>query len=220
MPRVHLPPPKQVLAPTWTEADSMLEQLTDRARSVRRTATIARFTGLRCSQAAATTWADFSVDWEGRGPALHVRVTKTEQEAALNRWVPLAPALAHRLLQWKMLDGRPGDDALIIGAPLPRDPGDTVGAAWSRAGVPEDRWRKRPFHSLRKRFLSHMVEAGVSDAAIDYLVGHVPKGVRARHYVDPRALWPAMKQAVATIPDIGEGPEATPSFPHASLQVP
>ncbi len=206
MPGVHVPPTKQVLAPTWVEIDRMVEQITDRASTVRRAVTIARYSGLRIKQAAAPTWADFDPDWEGLGPALHVTEAKSEHETAMDRWVPLAPGLTRCLLEWR---GAAEDSEPIIGGILPRDPHETVGGAWRRAGVPEDRWRRRPDHALRKRFISHLVEAGASDAAIDYLVGHAPKGTRARHYVDPRALWPMLRAAVGTVPAIGESGTAS-----------
>ncbi len=202
MPRVHMPPSKQVLAPTFEEIDRMIAQLTERAEEVRRAALIMRFTGLRVSQAGGFAWDDHDPDWEGRGPALHMRVTKSEQESALDRWIPVAPPLAHLLLAWKMRDGRPEGDAAIVGPAMPRDPHSTTGEAWARAEVPEDRWRGHPGRVFRKRFISHMVEAGVSDAAIDHLMGHAPQGVRARHYVDPRAFWPILTAAVATIPPL------------------
>ena len=201
MPHVHTPPAQQVLAPTWDEIDLMVGQLTSRAESVRRAALVMRYTGLRIGQVAGLTWGDFDDDWEGLGPAMHIRVAKTEAEAAMNRRVPLATPLAQVLRVWKMKDWRTGEDDPIIGT-LPRDPHTTTREAWKRAGVPEERWRGHPNHAIRKRFISHLMERDVTERAIDYLVGHAPRGIQARHYIDPRAYWPHLRDALAEIPPL------------------
>ena len=41
---------------------------------------MSRDTGLRIGQVAGLTWGDFDDDWEGLGPALHIRVAKTEAD--------------------------------------------------------------------------------------------------------------------------------------------
>ena len=204
MPRVHVPPARRVLAATFEEFDRMLAQLTYRGDRVRRAAIIQRYTGLRIGQAGEFRWEDFDADWEGLGPALHVRAGKSEEETALDRWVPTAPPLTRLLLGWRMSDGRPEKSVHIVGGPLPRDVSTTVREAWERTGVSETRWKGHPTRMFRKRLISHMIEQGVSDAAIDHLVGHAPQGVRARHYVDPRAFWPVLQAAVATLPPLDE----------------
>ncbi len=204
MPRVHVPPPRRVLAATYGEIDRMLAQLTDRGDRVRRAVLIQRFTGLRIEQVGSFVWDDFDGDWEGLGTALHVRVGKSAQETALDRWIPVAPPLTRLLLAWRMADGRPDGDVRIVGGPLPRDVSITVRKAWERSGVPEERWKGHPTRAFRKRLISHMTEQGISDAAIDHLVGHAPRGVRARHYVDPRAFWPVIEAAVATLPPLDD----------------
>ena len=138
----------------------------------------------------------------GPRSTLHVRVGKSEEETALDRWIPAAPPLARLLLAWRMADGRPEGNVPIVGGPMPRDASQTVRGAWERSGVPEEHWRGHPTRMFRKRLLSHMTEQGMSDAAMDHLVGHVPQGVRARHYVDPRAFWPVLRAAVATLPPL------------------
>jgi hypothetical protein len=80
----------------------------------------------------------------------------------------------------------------------------TVRKAWERSGVAEERWKGHPTRMFRKRLISHMTEQGISDAAIDHLVGHAPQGIRNRHYVDPRAFWPVLKAAVATLPPLDD----------------
>jgi len=195
MPRLEAPPPALVLAPTFDEVDRMVAQLSSRAEGVRRMMLIQRWQGVRVSQAGALEVGDFVEDWHGLGPALQIRKGKSRREKAQARWVPVAPDLAKRLRSW--CAGRPADEVLV--GRVPRDPADTVGKAWERAGLQVP---SQPTHAIRKRFISHLVEQGASDAAIDYLVGHAPKGVRSRHYVDPRAFWPQLLKAIKTIPPL------------------
>jgi|GEM_PF-3665292 len=197
MPKLSSPGAPQVLAPTFDEIDRMIAQFLPRGEAVRRLMLIQRWQGLRVGQAAALQCVDFVPDWRGLGPALQVRTGKSARESAQQRWEPVAPDLAKRISSWTA--GRPSS-SLIVGKP-PRDPADTVRGAWVRSGQESP---KQPTHALRKRFISHMVEQGVSDAAIDYLVGHAPKGVRSRHYVDPRAFWPKLTEALATIPPLAK----------------
>lgn len=208
MPKVQAPAPPVVRAPTWGQIDAMISGLSGAVKgrkyepvAVRRAMLIQRYTGLRVGQASAIRWSNFETDLDGLGPALNISpaIAKSAQEAQANRWIPAHADLFKMLLQWRMEDGRPSD-GLICGS-VPRDIHDTVNRAWSRSGTPIDRYKGHPTHAIRKRLISHMVEAGISDSAIDHLVGHSPKGVRSRHYVDPLVLFPVLKQAVATVPN-------------------
>ena len=118
----------------------------------------------------------------------------------MNRWVPLHSHLHGLFASWRLADGRPGPEAPIVGQGMPRDPHDTVNRAWMLAGVCSDKWAGHPTHAIRKRYISHLVEAGITDAAIDHAVGHSPRGVRARHYVDPLAFFRLLREALHTIP--------------------
>ncbi len=208
MPKVKAPRPPIVRAPTWEQIDAMISGLSGHVRgrkyepvAVRRAMLLQRYTGLRVGQVGHLRWSDFEPDLDDYGPAINISpaLAKTAQEARANRWIPVHADLYRLLLEWRMEDGRPADGVLICGE-VPRDIHDTVNGAWSRSGTPAERYQGHPTHALRKRLISHLVEMGIADSAIDHLVGHSPKGVRTRHYVDPLALFPALKAAVATIP--------------------
>jgi integrase len=207
MPKIRAPRPPVVRAPTWEQIDAMIAGLEGglpgrsyQPVAVRRAVLLQRYTGLRVGQASQLRWANIDADLDGHGPAINISpaLAKTEQEAHANRWIPVHADLHRLLLEWRMADGRP-EEGLICGE-APRDLHDTVNGAWSRTETPADRYKGHPTHCIRKRLISHMVEQGISDAAIDLLVGHSPKGVRTRHYVDPLALFPVLKAAVATVP--------------------
>jgi hypothetical protein len=95
-----------------------------------------------------------------------------------------------------------------LSAAIPRN---TLANAWEQAVVaklvrlevwkPTNRTNGRPDHAFRAAFQAHLVRHGVQDAIIDKLVGH-SEGLRARHYVDADAMWPAMVAAVALLPPI------------------
>lgn len=207
MPKIKAPRPPVVRAPSWEQIDAMISGLSGRVRgrkyepvAVRRAMLLQRYTGLRVGQAGHLQWSDFEADLDGHGPAINISpaLAKTAQEAEANRWIPVHADLHRMLLKWRMEDGRPA--AGLICGEVPQDIHDTVNGAWRRSGTPAERYKGHPTHALRKRLISHMVEQGASDSAIDLLVGHSPKGVRTRHYVDPLALFPVLKAAVATIP--------------------
>lgn len=202
LPDLARPADREVVAPSYGEIDRMIAALPDRCATLRRTCLILRYTGLRISQAARLEWRDILADHEGLGPALHIRpeLGKSRQEAAMNRRIPLHPELRRQLLEWRLADGRPDDDALLIRAPLPRTARDTLRAAWKRAGVPEEKWAGHPSHVFRKRFITTLDLARVRERVIDYLIGHARKDVKGRSYIVGQELWPEMKKAVAGIP--------------------
>ncbi len=205
---VHTPPGAIPVTPMYHEADRMIAQLTDRATAVKRSVFMSRFMGVRGFQ-TEMAWFDFDNNWRDRGPALHIRLGKSERERSESRWVPIAPPLAKMLMEWRMADGRPDDAAPILGGPLPRDFSDTVAQAWRRAGVDEELWKGHPTRVFRKMFQTYL-EWDVPERALDFLVGHAPRGTRARHYIDPYSphRWKKLVEAVNMIPPIGGNHEA------------
>ena len=199
MPAVRAPRPKIVVAPSWAQLDAAIAELTDRARGVRRAMLLARWTGLRIGQAASVTWTELTDDWEGLGPALNVRVAKTEAEEELDRWIPIADGLWSLFERWRTPD--PPDDQPIVGPGFPRDPHDTMNEAFERAGVPERFWRRQGTHCARRRVNTHLA-IRLADIPRRYFLGRSEPTVEGRHYIDPRELFPVMRAAVETIPPL------------------
>ena len=210
LPTVSVPPRPKVRVPTFAEMDALLAQLNpNRCAGLIRAILICRYQGLRIGQARGLTWADWTTDYEKRGPALHIggELAKTEEEAALDRWVPVHPALHRLLLSWRLVDGRPDPSEPIVGGKIGRPGGEshTLAPAWRRAEVPEEKWKGHSSHVFRKRFISALVENQVAGEVISYLVGHVPKqaDIQETHYVDPDARFPLAKIALKRIPEVG-----------------
>lgn len=205
LPSVRAAPPRRVSAPSWEQIDSLLGVLNpNRCEPLIRTVWICRFTGLRIGQVQRLCWRDYAADVAGGGPGLHIgaELAKTAEEGAMDRWVPVHPALAAAMAEWRSRDGaRAAPERLVVGAAT-AEPNKTLVDAWRRAGVPSDLWAGHSSHVFRKRFISALVEAGTADAVIDHLVGHAPVGVRTRHYVDPMAIFPAAARALAVIPPV------------------
>lgn len=206
------PTPGTVHAPTIAEVDRMVVALTAKVRGrnrfplgVYRATVLMRFTGLRTFQAKGLRWGDLVEDFDGEGPALHIRPenSKTRAEAALDRRIPLTPELYRTLLAWRLADGRPGDDAPIVGPRFPRDPHETVRRAWERAKVPAHKWAGRPDHALRRALVTFLAEQGVPDAAIDWYVGHGGRSINARYYTaQSRAWWGFLLPALEKLPEM------------------
>lgn len=181
LPTVIIP---QVVAPSWSEIDSMIEELDPSTEkhgrnkdvsALWRTLLIQRYTGLRVSQASGLRWCDLArellEDGTDHGPAVNIgpALAKTQQEAEQNRWIPVPRRLMRHLSEWRLADGMPDDSTnLIVGnaehdpdsgrlvAGVPRDPAEAVGEAWARAGIDPKKWQGHPTHAIRKRVRTHL----------------------------------------------------------------
>ena len=190
-------PPRPV-APTWAEADAAVLACHDWLFTF---ALLARYTGLRRSEILLLEWADIGAD----GTML-LRSETTKGESS-GRRLPLAPGLLAELARM------PRDGRWVVAAPdkeREAAAGDGRGhvdrsmrRAWTRAGVPAEKWAGQPCHAFRKTIQTEVELAGVRREVVEYLVGHQPAGTGPRHYLDAeRALWPELLEAVRRIPTL------------------
>lgn len=182
-------------APTWAEMDACLGQFSGwRWRAV----VVMRFAGLRVGQVMGLRWEHFDLDAGLLYFPGHLGKTLAEKRG---RVIPLSPHLVAILAGWGARDGwliEPGRDE---DAKAPRDlRSREIGAAWRRAGVREEVWRRRPNHAFRKGFTSELKRSGADDEAVEHLVGRTLVGERGR-YVDPSVL--SLVEAVALVPPLG-----------------
>ena len=205
MPRVATPVLKAVQVASWAELDSALAQLTGRASEVRRAMIIGRYMGLRIGQSSRVVWNDTEDDWERLGPAMRIgeRLSKTEQEEAMDRWIPIPSALWKLMQRWRMLDGRPDGSQPIVGPGFPRDPHDTMNGAFKRAGVRDVYWVGHSTHVARKRLNTHLATI-LADIPRRYFLGRSEPTTEGKHYIDPRELFPIIRAALGTIPPLPE----------------
>lgn len=201
--------PPRPIAPTWAEADAAVLACRDhdpRAAWLYTFAVLARYTGLRRSEILLLEWADVSED----GTTILLRGETTKGETS-GRRLPLAPGLVAELAR------TPRRGRWVVDAPdkeRQAAAGDGRGhvdrsmrRAWTRAGVPAEKWRGQPCHAFRKTIQTEVEYAGVRREVVEYLVGHQPAGTGPRHYLDAeRALWPELVAAVAKIPPLPEAP--------------
>lgn len=204
-------PPRPV-APTWAECDAaVLACLEHDARApwLYVFALWARYTGLRRSELLLLERADLHPDG-----TLAIRVETTKGEIS-GRRIPLAPGLLAALARL------PADGRYLIPAPEKEREaaqGDGRGhvdrsmrRAWTRAGVAAEKWSGQPCHAFRKTIQTEGELLGLRREVIDYLLGHQPAGVGARHYLEAeRALWPELVAAVSRIPDLRTPPPLAP----------
>ena len=169
----------------------------------------ARYTGLRRSELLLLERGDLHPDG-----TLTIRIETTKAEIS-GRRIPLAPGLRAELARL------PVDGRYLIPAPEKERQaaqGDGRGhvdrsmrRAWTRAGVPADKWAGQPCHAFRKTIQTEGELLGIRREVIDYLLGHQPAGVGARHYLEAeRALWPELVAAVSRIPDLRAPPPLAP----------
>jgi integrase len=187
-----VPPPAHVQAPALADIDRAIAAAavgSTRPSWPRRLMLVVRFTGLRAGQASRLTWTD--VDLDARRLVVRPELGKSRQEQR-GRALPIHSALAAEMAGWGRreglvvdLRGKPVDHALM--ARIYRD-----------AGVET----QQPFHGIRHAVATHMRRAGVSEDVVGRLLGHGAT-VTGAHYIDPAALWPAMVDAIATLPELG-----------------
>lgn len=111
-------------------------------------------------------------------------------------------ALAAELAGWGRRDGRVVRVEGTQGTALTRLD-QVVVAAWRRSGVRAQVWLRRPVHCLRRALRTHPVTRGVQPDVIDLLLGHAGAGTGGKVYTDAALLWPAMVDAIATVPGVG-----------------
>jgi len=174
------------------------------AEWAKRSTLIQRYTGLRQFQVQAITYGDLRADLDGHGPAMQILKGKTEEETARRRWIPVAAPLWAALQAWRLADGVPTDDVPIIGHNIPRNPDETISAAWNRTDVPKERFYRSPTKCMRKRMESFLTEEGVPDPHRRHMLGRYKRGVSERHYIECTAFFPRLREALAHIPDIAE----------------
>lgn len=206
-PPIYTAPP----APTMAEVDACIRHISRRGYVARAAAVVMRFTGLRISQVLGVQCRDVDL----AAGTMRIREGKSRREKAGKRVVPLSPHLVDEVRPW--LDQRAPDEPLVRRRRDMRSragkqhlPSATISDAWeaaSRAGearrdvwAPENRKLARPEHAFRAAFVRHLAAEGVRDPTIDFLVGHHPGGVRARHYAEPEM--PELKEAVACLPPL------------------
>ena len=216
-------PPAPVVAsaaPTWAEADAMIDQL--RIPWHRMAALLIRYCGLRASQVCGLEWRDLDLE---RG-VLRVRAGVRGAKGGRARVVPLHPDMARELAAWAPPEARTGllfprrykDKA---GQPYDGDyRGDALvepcRRAWTLSGVPTDRWgvseedgeeeraHGSPSHALRRCVRSELLRVGAEEAVVLHLVGHA-SGHTAAAYVpesspEQSPWWPRLLAAVRLIP--------------------
>ena len=186
-------------APSWADIDALLAECS-RLEWLRRLVLVLRCTGLRVSQGIALDWSD--VDLEAR--TLMVRTGKSRQEGA-GRVVPLAPVLAREMAGWGRREGRVcgGSRVNSIGQ-ITGGARHAIGRRWPRVELTREVREAvdaQPFHSIRRAFVSGLRAAGVDDEVRGALVGHAV-GLTSDTYTTTSALWPAMVDAVAKVPEV------------------
>ncbi len=202
-------------APTMDEVDACIRHISSRAFVARAAAVMMRFTGLRISQVLSVRCRD--VDPEAG--TLRVMVGKSRREKADKRVVPISPHLLEIVRPW-LAHREPGEPLVRRRRDMRSRtgkqhlPSETISDAWAAATEagearrdvwqPENRKLARPEHAFRAALVRHLAAAGVRDPAIDFLVGHHPSGVRARHYAEPEMA--ELVEAVACLPPLAKAP--------------
>lgn len=198
---------------TLAECDACLRAI--RLPMPRRMATIMRYTGLRLEQVANVYREDFDLT----ACSVLVRKGKSRREKAMNRRVPVAPGLLADLRPWlEALPAGPLFPDLTAkdesGASVPmrayRNQTRYVTEAWEAATLadearrevwaPPSREKNRPDHVFRAAFQSFLMDQGIGDNVIDYLVGHSAKSTRGKHYARPGDV--ALRRAVDLLPAV------------------
>lgn len=185
-------------APTWTQMDAAIVSANSywRTEWYGRLWTVLRFTGLRQGQAMQLLWED--VNLEDATLRIRRELGKSKQEQA-GRVVALSSHLIDELAGW----GRREGFLIDVGDNKGRTPHSTITKKlWARTGAPHEVWRQ-PSHCFRKGFISGLAEAGVREDVIKALVGHT-RGVTGDVYTPHHRLLPAMREAVAVIPPLGQ----------------
>jgi integrase len=207
--RLVLPPTVIYEAPpdvaTWAETDACLRHI--RLPMPRRIAIIMRYTGLRLEQAVMIHREDIDVD----AATLLIRKGKSRREQGLMRRVPVSRHLLNDLGDWLFTHaaGPLFPDLSDPTRPMVSYRNQTryVTEAWAAATeegevrkqvwMPVNRVKARPDHAFRASFQSNLLDHGISDTVIDWLVGHAPSTTRGRHYAQPAEN--ALRRAVDTV---------------------
>ncbi len=202
------PPPRRKRAPSWADADLMLEHLNSKrvtsggkvrrpAEAVYRAAVVMRYTGLRSSQASRLEWGDLCFD--ERTLTVRGELGKSRHERA-GRVVPVCAHLLEEMAGWGVREG------LVSGLPEPVSritSSHNIRKAWEASGVDPDVWGQQTQHALRRAFTSELVRRGADRFAVEILLGR-STGVGGDVYTDPRFVWDRLDHAVSLVTRIGD----------------
>lgn len=198
VPKMPLPDRRRAHAPTVEQMDAMVAAATAgvaerRDREwVRRLVILLRGTGWRVTQLAMLDWAD--IDLAREEITLRPELGKSGWEKT-GRTVPMAPWLAAEMRSWIPRIGR------AVGREADRNSARAAMIRlWTLTGAPEDLWRQRPDHAFRAGMITALKRARLDEEAVEYYVGHAPRGMRGP-YVDPSAL--PLAEVAAAIPAPG-----------------
>ncbi len=194
--------------PTWAEADACLRQI--RHPMPRHLAMIMRYTGLRLEQAAHVHRED--IDFAAG--TLLVRKGKSQREQALMRRVPVSARFLDDVRAWvtPLPAGPLFPDLANPAVPMASYRNQTryITEAWEAATesgearrevwAPINRVKARPDHVFRAAFQHHLMDAGMGDNVIEWLVGHAPSTTRGKHYAQPAES--ALRRAVEMVPAV------------------
>lgn len=209
----ELPPPvpEEIRALTWPQIDRAIALCSDIPRLnpwIAPGLIVARFSGLRLGQMWRLIWEDV-VGLGTDAPELVIRppLGKSRREK-IGRRIPLSQPFADWLRERRQPTGyivapemrrewKTGDRlALPSGRPLHR--------VWMKAGIDPELVARRPFHIIRKAFETEMTRRRATGLAVDFLLGHAPRGVGSSIYLDLGwGLRDQVLEAVALIPAIG-----------------
>lgn len=196
-------PVEPARVPAFAELDRVIAAVTgegstdaggvQRAAWYRQVMVIARYTGLRVGQVLRLEWRD--VDLDAALLTVRPELGKSKQEKR-GRVVPIAEHLVEELAGWGRREGylvEPWGGRRVVDY-------KTLERIYERAGVD---YPRQPMHGFRKALVSWLTEQRVRQLVISRLVGHAA-GITADVYTDPAALLLEQREAVATIPKIGQ----------------
>lgn len=212
---IPLPPrrPPRQYAPTWDEMAAVVLAL--RTEWMQRAAVLMYFTGLRVGlQVMQLRWATDVDLVAGVIRIQRPELCKTENEAGLQRVLPLAPQLRRILTAWEARDG--GPEAVRGRYVVRRAPvvaleeagtrvfrGRDMRRAWERAlgGVPAG--CSNPSHAFRHGFAHGLLAAGVPAEVVSYILGHRAQSLALSTYDDAaRRHADAVLAAFQQIPEV------------------
>lgn len=186
-------PVQEVHAPTWAEMDACVLACRNWHRQL---VIFLRYSGLRVGETMLLEWSDIDLD---KGLlTIRPEISKT----GVGRTIPMSPYLVEEIVTWGAHEGyvvpsgrRKGERERQA---RPRD----ICAAWARAKVRENVWRRRPDHAFRRGIKSGLLALRAHPDAIDYLQGHsLGNGSSRSRYIDSAQL--PLAETVRLIPKIG-----------------
>lgn len=196
---------EEVVALTWAQIDNAIHVCPSIHAPgwVADLITVGRFTGLRHGQIWRIEWTDLQLGGDVPDLKIRAQLGKSRRERQEARTIPIAPAFADWLRARRRADG------YIVAPEIAARDGlkhsKPVGRVWRKSGVPEALYARRPVHALRRAFETEMTRRGATGLAIDFLLGHSPRGTGPGTYLDKTwGLYEQAVEAVSLIPPIGE----------------